>query len=122
VKLLIDAALSPVIARALTAAGHDAIHVREYGLATADDETILERARTEGRVLVSADTDFGTLLSRTSSARPSVVLLRRSTNRRPEEQARFLIAQLAPLVPVLEAGSLVVIEETRVRVRRLPIA
>lgn len=121
-KLLIDAALSPVIARALTAAGHDAIHVREYGLATADDETILERARTEGRVLVSADTDFGTLLSRTSSARPSVVLLRRSTNRRPEEQARFLIAQLAPLVPVLEAGSLVVIEETRVRVRRLPIA
>jgi hypothetical protein len=44
-KFLLDNALSPQLGEILTAAGHDAIHVRDYGLATADDIVIFERAK-----------------------------------------------------------------------------
>ena len=51
-KLLIDNALSPKVAMALRAVGHDAVHVGELGLGAAEDPVILERAAQDGRVLV----------------------------------------------------------------------
>jgi len=62
-RFLIDNALSPVVAEGLCQSGHDAVHVRTVGLAAAADATIFEYAAREQRVIVSADTDFGTLLA-----------------------------------------------------------
>lgn len=118
-KFLIDNALSPRIADALRQAGHDAVHVRDLGLQAADDSAILERAASEDRVVVSADTDFGTLLSLGSGRKPSVILFRGNSPHSPQSQSALLLANLHALEGELAVGCVVVFEAARIRIRRL---
>jgi predicted nuclease of predicted toxin-antitoxin system len=120
-RLLVDNALSPAVARKLAGVGHDVLHVRDLGMQAATDEEIFDLTVREGRVIVSADTDFGTILALRRTAEPSVVLFRRSSGRRPDAQAKLLLEQLPRIADSLERGSVVVIEEDRLRIRGLPI-
>ena len=121
-KLLVDMMLSTRVAEELRNAGHDAVHVREYGLQRALDEEILARAAVEQRTLISADMDFGFLLASRRHPWPSVVLPRRLAAHRADFVVTLLLANLPQLAEALQQGSLVVLEENRIRVRRLPIS
>lgn len=119
-RLLIDNALSPRLAEGLRDAGHDAVHVRDIGLHSAADAEIVDLAASEGRVVVSEDTDFGTLLSLRDSAKPSVILFRHMRDRSAAGLLSILLQNVATVEADLESGAVVVIEPGRIRVRRLP--
>jgi predicted nuclease of predicted toxin-antitoxin system len=55
VKILLDQNISTAIAGSLRESGIDAIHTRVAGLATAEDEDILEWCRHENRVAITRD-------------------------------------------------------------------
>jgi predicted nuclease of predicted toxin-antitoxin system len=120
VRFLIDNALSPAVAIELNRVGHDAVHVRELGMQTASDKEIFDRADQDDRV-VSADTDFGTLLAARKLTSPSVILFRHGSQHRPDAQAALLKNNLPQLTHALGDGCIVVIEPDRIRIRALPL-
>jgi hypothetical protein len=61
------------------------------------------------------------VLARTGAISPSFLLIRRAANRRVAEQAVLLVANLPVVEDDLEAGAIVVIGESSLRIRRLPI-
>lgn len=119
-RFLIDNALSPFLADELRASGHDALHVRERQMHAASDDQIFAWAAQEDRIIVSADTDFGTLLAMRRERKPSVILFRREWHQ-PERQLAALTANLPQLKELLLAGAVVIFDRQRIRTRSLPI-
>ncbi|MCF7551337.1 DUF5615 family PIN-like protein [Pseudonocardia sp. WMMC193] len=120
-RLLLDNNLSARLGEILVREGWDVVHISALGLRAALDPEVLQTARDDHRILVSADTDFGALLAASHATGPSVVLVRRVANKRVEEMADILVANLPLVTDDLDAGCVLVIGEETMRVRRLPL-
>jgi len=120
-RFLVDNAPSPQVAEALCQTGHDALHVRDVGLARAHDAEIMALAVRVDRVLLSADSDFSALLALRNETKPSFVLFRGPTHRRPAQQVLLLLNALPHIESDLHRGAVVVIAPDRIRVRELPV-
>ena len=80
-RFLADAGVSPKTVEFLKQRGHDAIHVRALGLQKTPDNQLVERARTDGSVLVTFDLDFGDILAPGVLDKPSAIILRLADER-----------------------------------------
>ena len=61
-KFLIDQDVYAVTVRFLRGLGHDVVPVAQLGLSQADDEELLRLAQEQGRIFVTRDRDFGSLV------------------------------------------------------------
>lgn len=119
-KLLIDMNLSPSWTTLLANAGHEAEHWSAVGAPDAPDATIMTFARTNGFVVLTHDLDFGAILAATREDRPSVVQIR-ADNISPDAIGEVVVKALHSMTNELEAGALLTVDPTRMRLRLLPI-
>ena len=119
-RLLIDMCVPVSLVRELEIGGHNVVHMREIDPRAAD-KRIVERARTEKRVVVTMDLDFGDIMSHIDDKEPSVVLFRLRHPTPGNIRSKLDYAFLS-FKEQIEQGAIIIVEETRYRVRRLPIA
>jgi len=112
-KVLLDSCVSAPAGKALEEAGHDVAQVGDWGVDPGDEE-VLERARADGRVLVTLDKDFGELVVVHGQAHAGIIRLVGLT---AQEQGPLAVRVLALYASALEAGALVTAGLHRVRIR-----
>jgi predicted nuclease of predicted toxin-antitoxin system len=119
-KLLLDMGLAQSTVDFLRDQGYDAVHLREEGLQHLSDEEVIEKARREGRVILTHDLDFGRLIALSQRQLPSAITFRLD-DMQPPHVNHYLAEALQRFAAELEAGALVSINELAIRVRSLPV-
>ena len=119
-KFLLDMGLAQSTATFLRSEGYDSVHLREEGLQRLPDEEIIQKARQEGRIILTHDLDFGRLMALSQQHLPSVITFRLD-NMRAAHVNHYLKETLSQFESELEAGALLSINEQAIRVRTLPI-
>lgn len=119
-RFLVDMALSPKAVHFLKNLGHEAIRANDLGMAKSKDREILDYAAENDMVVVTADLDFSDILAHMRHRKPSVIIFRLKD---PclEHVDSLLSSSLPRIEDFLDRGSIVVIEDYRIRVRELPV-
>ena len=86
----------------------------------AEDRLVAEKARADNRILLTFDLDFGAILALGVVDRPSAVIFRLA-DEKADSVNRRLEAVLSEQAEALESGALILVEDARYRIRRLPI-
>lgn len=119
-KILLDMNLSPSWVEALAESRIEAIHWSTIGPADARDRVIFDWARQNDFVILTHDLDFGTILALTRASGPSVIQVR-TQDIMPASLGAKVVSVIDRHRDVLSKGALIVIDESRARVRILPL-
>ncbi len=119
-RFLLDMGVDVRVAAWLREQRHEAVHLRDEGLQRLPNGEIFTKAIAERRIIVTFDLDFGEIASLARGLKASVIVFRLH-NTRTQHVLERLGAVLADCSSVLEKGAVVVVEETRHRVRQLPV-
>jgi predicted nuclease of predicted toxin-antitoxin system len=120
VRFLADMGVDIRVVDWLRTQGHDAVHLRELGMHRASDEAILAKAIAEDRIVVTFDLDFGALAALARERAPGIVLFRLGNARLAAVIAR-LGSVLTEAADALARPAVILVEDTRLRIRDLPI-
>ncbi len=119
-RFLTDMCVDVRIVRWLQEQEHDATHLRDEGLHRMPNGEIFKKAINEDRVVITFDLDFAEIAALTEGKKASVILFRLRNTRAPHVIER-LSTVLEASSEALKKGAVVVVEESRHRVRFLPI-
>jgi len=120
VKTLLDMPVSSALLDVLRRHGHEGVHAHHIGKDRASDRELLEVARGEGRVIITADLDFPRLLALSEAEGPGVILFR-GGNYSDTEMCDLLERGPREVPPEVLERSVSVVDRRRIRVTRLPI-
>jgi predicted nuclease of predicted toxin-antitoxin system len=120
-KILVDMNLSPDWVEVLTRHGYTAVHWSTVGDPRADDPVLMQWARANDYVVFTHDLDFGTVLALTQAESPSVIQVR-TQDVTPNHLEGMVIDALTKHESLLESGVLIVLDESKSRVRILPLS
>lgn len=119
-KLILDEGMPFRAAAVLRETQVEARHILDLGMGGASDQAVLDRARSDGAVLVTLDADFHQVLAATGALRPSVIRVR-IQGLQARQMAELLQNVLAQIGDGLAAGAAVSVSRKRIRLRKLPL-
>lgn len=119
-NILVDMNLSPLWVEVFTRHEITAVHWSTIGDPRASDSTLMNWARENDYIVFTHDLDFGTLLALTQTISPSVIQVR-TQDVSPDYLERTVIGSLRQHESLLESGALIILDESRARVRILPL-
>ena len=119
-RFLLDACVDVRVAGWLRENGHEALHLRDEGLQRLPNGEIFAKALAEQRCVVTFDLDFGEIAAATGGHIGQVLVMRLRDTRWSHVVER-LRAVLGDLPEPVEGAMIITIEESRHRIRRLPI-
>ena len=119
-RILADMGVDVRVVHWLRQQGYDAIHLRDEGLHRMANGEIFAKAIIENRTIITFDLDFGEIVALAKGQRVSVILFRLH-NTRTSHLIDRLTTVVADSMEALEEGAVVVVEESRHRVRYLPV-
>jgi predicted nuclease of predicted toxin-antitoxin system len=115
IQLLVDESMPRAVTRALGAAGHDVVDVRDVGLRGATDATIAAHAQATARIVVSGDLDFANALRFPPGSHPGIIVVRFPDVVAPAAVGEAVVAAIAKVEREL-AGAITIIDPIRIRV------
>lgn len=119
-KFLLDMPVSALLLDILKDYGHEGIHTHQIGKDRATDRELLEIARRESRVVITADLDFSRLSALSSAQGPGLILFR-GGNYSDTEMCGLLERVLKEVAAETLENSVCVVDKKRVRITRLPL-
>jgi predicted nuclease of predicted toxin-antitoxin system len=119
-RFLADMGVSRSTAQRLREGGHEVAHLSELGMGRLPDQEILDLASREDRIVLTFDLDFTDLLAAGVHHRQSVVIFRMK-NQTPAAVTPRILALVAERARELQEGTILIVEDARYRLRRLPI-
>jgi predicted nuclease of predicted toxin-antitoxin system len=119
-QFVADVHISPITVSSLQEAGYQIRRVTDFIPANSSDKQIVELAIQKASVIVTQDLDFSAIIAQSGMIKPSVISLRVG-NAKPQTIAVILKTILPLIEKDLISGSIVSVEETEFRVRKLPI-
>lgn len=120
-RLLLDMCVHRRVGSALTARGLDVVHVGDVEMGRSPDSEVKSFALEEGRVVVTDDSDFAQLLSRSGAPAPSVIHVR-APAATPERVAQLVCSVLESAAADFAHGAVASVSERGARIHRLPLA
>lgn len=116
-RFLADESCDFTVVRALRAAGHDVVAVVEIS-PRAEDDTVIDLAAHEGRILLTEDKDFGQLVYASGHATGGVMLFRFPARARATLSST--VVELVGQQGEQLIGRFVVVQPGRIRIGRSP--
>ena len=112
-KFIVDECVGPIVARWLEEQGYNVFSVYDQARGV-DDNFVLQKAISEGRILITSDKDFGDMVFRDKLEHKGIVLLRLSKERsfNKIEKIALLLKEYSDKLP----NNFIVVTDSGVRI------